>query len=145
MNQDFSPSEWSLIKRAPLLVFYYVAKADNQVESHEVEKLISLFQDSERYKSPFFSKVVGELMEDPHDLQAVGSEILGRDEKEVHANISTVQELLDAKLSADAATGFKEALVDLGTDIAAATGDAELPVSKAEWAEVEAFKKLLKL
>lgn len=143
--KDFSADEWSLVKRTPLLAFYYVANADEKIESHEVEKLISLFSDPERYNSSFFSMVVKELMADPKQLQVTGSEILGKDIKAVHAEISSVQELLDANLAADEATAFKRALVALGTDIAAATGDAEIPVSKEEWAEVTTFKKLLKL
>lgn len=141
----FSPEEWSLVHRAPILVFYYVAMADDKVESDEVERLIDLFSKPERYESAVFTQVVSEFMGDAQKLAATVSEVIDEKNENVQSQLTALQQCVDAKLNAEDAKAFKEALTLLGIDIAAASGDAELPVSKEEWAELESFKKVLKL
>ena len=141
----FTAKEWTLIKRAPFLVFYFVANADDNIEPNEVEKLIKQLESPERYESTLFSQVIAEAMSDAEDLAATVGGILSEQDHDLNAQITAVQQAVDAKLNADDALAFKQALVSLGMDIATATGEAELPVSKEEWAEVERFKSLLKL
>lgn len=140
----FSPEEWALVRRSPILVFYFVANADDVIESVEVEKLIALFAQPEDYKSNVFTQAVTELMSDPERLAKTVSQVMDEDGPNVSTLLTTLQQAIDSKLDADSASQFKEALTRLGIDIAAATGDVELPVSKEEWTELESFKKLLK-
>ena len=42
-SNTFTSDEWAIIKRSPILVFYYVANADDNIENSEVEKLIQQF------------------------------------------------------------------------------------------------------
>jgi len=143
-SNNFSPDEWEIIKRAPLLVFYYVANADENIEMNEVEQLIKQFDQPDRYESAVFTHVVAEIMANAKELAAtVGAILSGK--AEAKSQIVAVQEIVDTKLQPEDATAFKEALLLLGMDIAAATGDQELPVSKEEWSELSTFKKLLKL
>ncbi len=142
---QFSSEEWSLVHRAPILVFYYVAMADNQVEPDEVERLIDLFGTPERYESSVFTQVVSEFMGDAQELARTVSEVIDAKNEDVQSQLAALQQCIDEKLNPKDSKAFKEALALLGVDIAAAAGDAELPVSKEEWAELEAFKKVLKL
>ena len=128
-----------------MLVFYYVANADDQIDSAEVERLIRQFAEPERYKSDLFTQTIRSLMSSPEELEVTGEKILSSDDEEVYRQIAAVQKLVDEKIEASEASAFKHALVMLATDIAAATGEAELPVSTEEWAEVIKFKSLLKL
>lgn len=141
----FGPEEWELVHRAPILVFYYVAMADDKIETDEVERLIDLFGEPERYESSVFTQVVNEFMGDAQKLAKTVSEVIDAKNEDVAAQLSALQQCIDTKLNPDDAKAFKEALTLLGVDIAAASGDAELPVSKEEWTELESFKKVLKL
>jgi hypothetical protein len=140
----FNTEEWALIRRSPILVFYFVANADDTIDNHEVERLIELFGAPETYDSSVFTQAVTELMSDPADLAKTVAKVLDDDSKNIVSQLAALQQSIDGQLDAKDATAFKEALTRLGIDIAAATGDTELPVSKEEWSELEKFKKLLK-
>ena len=145
MNSNpFSPEEWAAIKRSPILVFYYVANADQNIEMNEVEQLIKQFDQLERYASTVFTQVVTDIMGDAKQLAVTVGEILS-EKADAKTQLVAVQEVVDSKLHPEDATAFKNALLLLGMDIASATGDQEMPVSKEEWSELASFKKLLKL
>lgn len=141
----FNPDEWAIISRAPILVFYFVANADDEVDANEVERLIELFGTPEEYNSAVFTQVVAELMSDPEELAATVAKILEDGNQDLASQFAQVRQSLDGKLNPDDAKAFKEALARLGMDIAAATGEAELPVSKEEWSELQTFKRMLGL
>lgn len=140
----FTTEEWTLLKRAPFLVFYFVASADSRIESDEVEKLIKQLESPERYGSEVFSQVIVDIMGNARELAVTVGGIISKQGSDLQSQFVAVQQTIDAKLDSDDAQAFKAALVALGMDIAAATGDAELPVSKEEWNELQRFKDLLK-
>lgn len=146
-SSDFTPDEWKLLQRAPLLVFYYVAKADGTVDASEVERLIELLDAPERYKSAVFEQVAHDIMSDPKALAESVKTILSETDIDASEQFGEIQRIVDTKLNPADAVGFKEAITDLGVDIAAAKGDdtEDIPLSKAEWSEVAAFRKMLKL
>ena len=143
----FSPDEWKLVRRAPLLVFYYVAKADGQVDSEEVEKLIDLLRSPEKYQSAIFTEATQNLMSDASALASTVKGILSETGLNVARQFATIQQAIDERLSLEDAVAFKEALVKLGVDVAVSKGDDsdDIPLSKEEWTEVASFKKMLKL
>lgn len=139
----FTVDEWTLVKRAPFLAFYFVANADNNIEPHEVERLIQQLETPERYKSDLFALVITEIMSNAKELAITVGGIIAEQDQDLRTQIQAIAKALDTKLDPGEAQAFKNAVAMLGMDIAAATGDTELPVSKEEWSELQRFKNLL--
>ena len=142
---EFTSDDWVALKSAPLLVFQSVAQADNEIDAAEVDQLITRLGNPAQYQSAIFTQAVTELMAEPDVVATIGSRLLNLSDEGIDDQVSQLKEILDNKADAQASLAFKQALIRFGTDIAIASGEQDMPISKLEWAEVAHFKKLLGL
>ena len=145
MKSNFNTEQWEVIRNSPLVVFFIVAKADGQVDSDEVEKLIGLFRKPENYGSQIFAEIIAEMMSDAGALDQTIARILTSEATDFSESMANVQQLVDTTMDAGESELFKRALLTLGTDIARASGDQDNPVSPEEREELATLKSILKI
>jgi hypothetical protein len=114
---DLSPAEWRFVRNAPLVGFLMVAGADGQVMPGELRSLERALKDGKRASSEIFGAVCRELYRQRDTLlQSFAADTFEREQ------LPEAYRLVSEKLGPDEAERFKECLLELGREVAKASG-----------------------
>ena len=131
IRDSYSPSEWQTLQFAPLWVFGAVAGADQDIDEKEMEALAAEIRDAPIFRDPLVREVMLSLAV---DLATVMQEY-GPDPRQVLQGLKDTADLLDSKTAPAQANSFKAAMLQVGHNVAKASGGGILrrdPVSKEE-------------
>ncbi|MCK9529909.1 MAG: hypothetical protein M0R77_05000 [Gammaproteobacteria bacterium] len=129
INTGFTPTEWKVLVKSPLVVFLFVAASDGKVQPAEVTAFQQVLAGAQRYKSALLDRLLSELAP---QFSMVLSEVLVR-VQDAGRVLSETRDIVDARLPGEQALLFKQSLFYLGNQLArASAGPGELPERKAE-------------
>jgi hypothetical protein len=115
---DLTREEWRKVRRAPLLSFLWVAAVDDRVHPGERLALVRVLEEGLHARSEVFREVCAELLLERGTLMAeLVSEEPPREEQ-----LPEVYRLLERKLGRNEAERFKWCLLEVGRQVAAASG-----------------------
>lgn len=114
---DLSPAEWRFVRNAPLVSFLMVAGADGTVMPGEMRSLERVLKEGKRASSELFRAVCRELYRQRDTLlQSFAADTFERDQ------LPEAYRLVSETLGPDEAERFKECLLQLGREVAKASG-----------------------
>ena len=117
-RSSFTDSEWQTILFTPLWAFTAVAAADRKIDDKETGALAKELAEAMLYRDEFAREV----------LSAVGLGLatvmpaFAADQRTIVAGLQDAATILDAKLPAGAADGFKHATMLIALNVAKASG-----------------------
>lgn len=118
MDQEaITPEEWEALLFAPMWVALGVAGIDERVERAEIGALAAVIDAADRVRSGLLRQVLAELAGRPEVVDR-----FTRDPLAVGEGLRRVSRILDARVPADEAAGFREGLVGIGIRVGAASG-----------------------
>lgn len=115
---DLSLEEWRRVCQAPLMSFLWVASADGRVYPGEKRALVRALEQGQRARSEVFRVVCGQLLRKRSALMA---ELVCEPMLEAGL-LPEVYRLLARKLGREEAERFKWCLLELGRQVAEASG-----------------------
>ncbi|MFL5352247.1 hypothetical protein [Archangium sp.] len=115
---DLSHEEWQRVCQAPLMSFLWVASADGRVYPGEKRALVRALEQGQRARSEVFRVVCGQLLRKRSTLMA---ELVCEPMLEAGL-LPEVYRLLARKLGRKEAERFKWCLLELGRQVAEASG-----------------------
>lgn len=118
---DFTPDEWNLLLKSPVVVFLFIAAAEGKVQPPEVAAFQQVLAAAPGYKSALLGRVLGEVEPRLSMLLAqvlTGGQDAGRVLRETRA-------VVDARLPADEALLFRQSLFFVGNQVARVTSGAD--------------------
>ncbi|WP_237054056.1 hypothetical protein [Marilutibacter chinensis] len=116
---EFSPDEFDVLKRSVFMVFAAVAASDGKIEKKEAETFVKTLGDAELLRNPLMNRIVTNVI---HDIPGIMASIFSDDAPSPAIELLQARLIVDAKLPADEAGEFKQALLGLGHAIASASG-----------------------
>ncbi|MEM8593320.1 MAG: hypothetical protein AAGF06_00675 [Pseudomonadota bacterium] len=117
LSVELSEHEFKVLKRAPFLVFYFVATADGDVNKKEMMAFLKVLSGERLFKLPLLDFLI----------QGVQSEVqilikeMATHSMDYTGELGVIRLIVDARLSEDKALQFKNELYDMGLSIAEAT------------------------
>lgn len=127
MKERFTSEEWTRLERLPVLVFQFVAIADQKIEPHEVQAFLNELQDALQYRDPLIRELFADMNQVPVFQAAWDgmSSIANTSGDAIAAEIAATKSLLQSKLSADEYQRFFFVLLGVGVTISNAQGEAK--------------------
>ena len=114
----FDAGEWRTLQFTPLWTFHTVAGADQKIDKKEQMALSKELAEGMLYNNDLAREVLTSLVGDLGQALAQ----FGADDRDWMRGLSDAADVLDHKVSADMANGFKSSMLLLGHNIAAASG-----------------------
>lgn len=114
----FEAAEWRTLQFAPLWVFSTTAGADNVIDEREVAALSQELAEAGLYRNDLARTVLYSLAENLEAAMAA----YAADPRDTLGGLSEVADLLERKVPAAEADGFKQALIAIGLSICHASG-----------------------
>ncbi len=115
---NFSDAEWDTIIFTPLWAFGLVAGADNKIEEAEAAALTKEISEAMLYKDEFAREVLTAIATSLHEVMPA----FAKDSRNAIEGLRNAADLLDAKMPAGAADGFKLAVLGICIQTAQAAG-----------------------
>lgn len=117
-NTAFSPEEFASLKLSPFLVFFIVAAADGKVDKNEINAFARILMEAGKLGNALFNRIVTNVIDEvPRLLQEASSQGLNFLEE-----LGRIRGLLEERLCAEDASAYKKTLMQLGREIAEASG-----------------------
>lgn len=129
-DPDFTPDEWRVLLKSPVVVFLFIAAAEGKVQAHEVAAFQQVLAMAQGYKSALLGRVLSDVQP---QLSMVLSQVLVGGQDAGHV-LRETRAIVDARLPADEARLFKQSLFFVGNQVARVTtgSDGALREEKAE-------------
>ncbi len=114
----FSGSRWKTLLYSPMWVFSAVAESDGNVDSDEQRAFLGLIESSSRIEDFLLREVCGAVLRQADELWR---EYL-QDTRSLTQALDEVNSILEAELPQQEALAFKLGLLDVGREVAKASG-----------------------
>jgi len=124
MRERFNASEWNQVLRVPILMFQFVALADQEIQVEEVQAFTTELADALSYKDPLHSEIFADLMRGDNfqtafdSLMTIGSTSV----EAIDEEFSSSRTLLEENLSFDEYHRFFVSLIGTGIMVGEAAG-----------------------
>ena len=115
----FTQEEFDLLKRSVFMVFAAVAASDGKIEKKEAETFVKSLTSGELLENPLMNRIVTNVI---HDIPGIMASIFSGEAPSPAVELLQVRLVVDERMPADQADGFKRALLTLGHSIASASG-----------------------
>lgn len=121
-ESDFTADEWTTILNAPYLIFLLVAAADGIVDDKELKAFGKVLAGSAKYQSGLLHRLATNSVAEMPEFVRRLAEGEAEGEVDYAGELEKIRDIVDLKLSAQDAKGFKIALIAMAKDIAEGAG-----------------------
>jgi len=145
-RQLFTPEEWKTLQYAILWVFHAIAEVDGVIDEAEGKALFEAMKGGIYYTNELMKELMAEVNNDPQALIAE----FEKNPRGISMGLKDSAELVEKKLSPEAALDFKRTLLFMGATFARASGEtsgetANPRISRTEQAAILTVAAILRL